>query len=56
MIKEGLIIPILEGKRIGTVDVEVYETLAGEIFFYIQGSNKRTIPILDYLENSLENY
>lgn len=48
--------PMLTGRRIGNVDVEVYQTSTGEIFFYIQSDNKDVLPIQDYLENSLENY
>lgn len=48
--------PILTGQRIGNVNIDVYKTQDGQTFFYIQGNDRNVIPILDYLENSLEKY
>lgn len=46
----------ITGEHIGNVNVQVFETSDGETLVYIEGNNRRVVPILDYLETSLEKY
>lgn len=46
----------ISGQCIGNINIDVYETSNGETFFYMEGSNPNLIPMLDYVENSLEKY
>ena len=47
--------PII-GKNIGEVHISVYETPDGKTLFYINADNDNVKPVLNYVENSLENY
>ena len=46
----------IKGKSVGDVHIRVYETPTGETLFYIEADNGNVVPILHYVENSLENY
>lgn len=44
------------GKIIGDIHINVCEAPNDNTFFYVQGSNKNVLPVIDYVETSLENY
>ena len=41
---------------IGDVHINVCEAPNGDTFFYIEGTNKKVLPIINYVETSLEQY
>lgn len=43
-------------KIIGDVHISICETPEGGKFFYIDGTNKNVLPIINYIESSLEQY
>lgn len=47
--------PII-GKNVGEIHISVYETPDGKNIFYINADNDNLQPVLNYVENSLENY
>ena len=47
---------LIEGKNIGDIHINVYETQNGNNFFYIEATNKEVLPILDYVQTILEKY
>lgn len=47
--------PIATGERIGSVNIDIYETQNGDTFFYIQGNNEKIIPMLDYFSKLFRN-
>ena len=46
----------ISGKSIGDVHISVYETPNGEPFFYLKADNEKVLPMLDYVENILNQY
>ena len=44
------------GKIIGNINICVFQTPDGYNFFYLQGTDKKVLPILDCIESFLENY
>lgn len=46
----------INGKIVGDIHVNVCKTPQGSTFYYLKGDNKDVIPILDYLENSLNKF
>ena len=53
--KGGIYIPIV-GKNIGDVHISVYETPTGETLFFVKANNDTVVPVLNYVESSLEKY
>ena len=47
--------PII-GKNIGDIHISVYETPNGEKLFYVEADNNNLESVLNYVENSLENF
>ncbi len=45
----------ITGQHVGNIKIDIYSTSAGDTFFYIEGSNKNIVPVLDRIKNSLEN-
>ena len=46
----------LTGKSIGDIHITVCKTDDNIPIFYLKADNKNLIPVLDYLENSLDNF
>ena len=46
----------ITGKIIGDVHITVCETPDKKHFFYLQADNEKVLPVLDTLENTLNNY
>lgn len=46
----------IEGKIVGDIHINVCKTPTGSTFYYLKGNNKEVIPILDYIENRLNNF
>lgn len=44
------------GKNVGNVHIQVYETPTGETLFYLEADSNNVKSVLNYVENSLENY
>ena len=44
----------LVGEVLGSIQIIVCKSQEGKTFFFAEGSNKNVLPILDYVENSLE--
>lgn len=41
---------------IGNINITVYQTEENMQFFYLKAENKKLLPVLDYLDNSLSNF
>ncbi len=46
----------LSGEIIGNINVTVVKSSEGSNFFYLEADNKKVLHVLDYIENSLNNY
>ena len=47
---------LLSGKSIGDIHITVYKTPDNKQFFYLKADNENLLPILDLLNNSLDNF
>lgn len=46
----------LNSTSIGDIHITVYKTDANIPIFYLKADNKNLIPVLDYLDNSLDTF
>lgn len=46
----------ITGKIVGDIHVKVYKTSEGKDLFYLEADNKNVLPVLNFLENKLNNY
>lgn len=46
----------IEGEIIGDIHINVCKTSLGSTFYYLRGDNKEVVPVLDFIEERLNNF
>lgn len=46
----------IEGKIVGDIHINVCKTPGGSTFYCLNANNKDVVPVLDYLEDHLNNF